>query len=99
MRLRYRVRSLEYLMPNTDAEREKIEKSLADLDGKLSESLKKYESLVSSDEERKVLQQAVKGAAEYKNSVLEAVALSKAGKSDEAQQLRMTTWVKEHLNK
>ncbi len=94
LRLRYRVRSLEYLMPNTDAEREKIEKSLADLDGKLSESLKKYESLVSSDEERKVLQQAVKGAAEYKNSVLEAVALSKAGKSDEAQQLRMTTWVK-----
>ncbi|MFO1345713.1 MAG: methyl-accepting chemotaxis protein [Rhodocyclaceae bacterium] len=94
LRLRYRVRSLEYLMPSTDAEREKIEKSLADLDGKLSEALKKFEPLAGSDEERKVLQQAIKGAADYKATVLEAIALAKAGKQDEAQQLRKTTWVK-----
>ena len=81
-------------MPSTDAEREKIEKSLADLDGKLSEALKKFEPLAGSDEERKVLQQAIKGAADYKATVLEAIALAKAGKQDEAQQLRKTTWVK-----
>ncbi|HNC21391.1 MAG TPA: methyl-accepting chemotaxis protein [Accumulibacter sp.] len=94
LRLRYRVRSLEYLLSSSDAEREKIEKSLGDLDGKLAEALKKYEPLTSSDEERKVLQLAVKAAADYKANVLEAISLAKAGKHDEAQQLRKTTWVK-----
>jgi len=73
LRLRYRVRSLEYLLSSSDAEREKIEKSLGDLDGKLAEALKKYEPLTSSDEERKVLQLAVKAAADYKANVLEAI--------------------------
>lgn len=94
LRLRYRVRSLEYLMPSTDAEKEKIEKSLADLDARLTEALKKYEPLASSDEERKLLQQATKGASDYKATVLEAIALAKAGKVEDAQQLRRSAWVK-----
>jgi len=94
LRLRFRVRSLEYLMPGTDAEREKIEKSLLDLDAKLADAFRKYEPLVSSDEERAVLQQAIKAAADYKATVMEAVALNKAGNVDGAQELRRTTWVK-----
>ncbi|MFB0934997.1 MAG: methyl-accepting chemotaxis protein [Propionivibrio sp.] len=95
LRLRYRVRSLEYLLPASDDERGKIEKSLNDLDAELGAALKKYEPLISNDTERKVFEQAVKGAAAYRATVNEAVSLAKAGKADEAQQLRKTTWVKE----
>jgi len=95
LRLRYRVRSLEYLLPASDEERGKIEKSLNDLDSELGVALKKYESLVSGEAERKVFELAVKGAAAYRATVNEAVSLNKAGKADEAQQLRKTAWVKE----
>ena len=60
LRLRYRVRSLEYMMA-AEAEKEKIEKSLNELDGELAKSLKKYEPLIASEAERKVYEQAVKG--------------------------------------
>jgi len=95
LRLRYRVRSLEYMLPGSDDEKGKIEKSLNDLDTELGAALKKYEPLISSDAERKVYEQAVKGAAAYRATVNEAISLAKAGKADEAQQLRKTTWVKE----
>ena len=95
LRLRYRVRSLEYMLPGSDAEKEKIEKSLVDLDGELNAALKKYEPLVSSDAEKKAYEQAVKGSAAYHATVVEAIALAKSGKNEEAQQLRRTTWVKE----
>ncbi len=95
LRLRYRVRSLEYLLPASDDERAKMEKSLNDLDAELGAALKKYELLVSTDAERKVFEQAVKGATAYRVTVSEAISLSKGGKPDEAQQLRKTTWVKE----
>ena len=95
LRLRYRVRSLEYLLPASDEERGKMEKSLNDLDAELGAALKKYEPLVSNDAERNAFEQAVKGATAYRATVNEAVSLTKAGKPDEAQQLRKTTWVKE----
>ncbi|MCK6406741.1 MAG: methyl-accepting chemotaxis protein [Rhodocyclaceae bacterium] len=95
LRLRYRVRSLEYMLPGSDSEKEKIEKSLGDLDNELSAALKKYEPLISGDSERKIYEQAVKGAQAYRATVQEAIALAKAGKVDEAQQLRKTAWVKE----
>jgi methyl-accepting chemotaxis protein len=94
LRLRYRVRSLEYMMA-AEAEKEKIEKSLNELDGELTKALKKYEPLIASDAERKVYEQAVKGVAGYRTTVNEAITLAKAGKMDEAQQLRKTAWVKE----
>lgn len=98
LRLRYRVRSLEYMLPNSDAEREKIEKSLQELDASLGTALKKYEPLISNDEERKTFQAALKSVEAYRSTVTEAINLAKAGKTDEAQQLRKTTWVKEANN-
>jgi methyl-accepting chemotaxis protein len=95
LRLRYRVRSLEYLLTDSDEERGKMTKSLNDLDAELGAALKKYEPLVSSDAERAIFEQALKGVAAYRATVNEAVSLVKAGKLDEAQQLRKTTWVKE----
>ena len=95
LRLRYRVRSLEYLLTESDEERGKMEKSLNELDALLGAALKKYEPLVSSDAERAAFEQAMKGAAAYRATVNEAISLVKAGKTDEAQQLRKTTWVKE----
>ncbi|WP_153116283.1 methyl-accepting chemotaxis protein [Rhodocyclus tenuis] len=95
LRLRYRVRSLEYMLPGSAADKEKIEKSLADLDKELSASLARYEPLISSDEEKKAYQAAVSAAAGYKATVEEAIALVKAGKEDEAQQMRKSAWTKQ----
>ena len=93
LRLRYRVRSLEYMLPGSDDEKGKIEKSLNDLDVELAAALKKYAPLASNEAERAAYEQAVKGAAAYRATVDEAIVLAKAGKVDEAQQLRKTEWV------
>lgn len=93
LRLRYRVRSLEYLMAAPD-EQPKLEKSLQELDGKLSEALAAHQALVSNDEEKQALAEAAKGAADYKATVNEAIRLYTAGRVDEAQVLRKTDWVK-----
>ena len=94
LRLRYRVRSLELMLASTDEEREKIGGSLNSLDKTLNEALKKYEPLISSDEERKVYQEAVKAVASYRSVVQEAVDLARSGNIEGAQKLRRTTWVK-----
>ena len=94
LRLRYRVRSLEFMLASTDDERAKIGTSLASLDKTLGEALTKYESLISGEEERKVYQAALKAVADYRSTVQAAIELAKAGKIEEAQQLRRTTWVK-----
>ncbi len=93
LRLRYRVRSLEYLMAAPD-EQPKLEKSLQELDGKLSDALAVHQALVSNDEEKQALAEAAKGAADYKATVNEAIRLYTAGRVDEAQVLRKTDWVK-----
>lgn len=94
LRLRYRVRSLEYMLPGSEEEKQTIEKSLHALDSDISAALKNYEPLISSNTERTTYEQAVKGVAAYRATVLEAIALVKTGKESEAQQLRKTTWVK-----
>jgi methyl-accepting chemotaxis protein len=94
LRLRYRVRSLEYMQPNTQAERSKIESSMSELDGQLQDAFKHYESQLSSDEEKAAYQQALAAAAAYRDAVGTAVGLIKAGKEDEAQVLRKGEWVK-----
>ena len=94
LRLRYRVRSLELMLASTDEERAKIGDSLNNLDKSLNEALKKYEPLISSEEERKVYQEAVKAVASYQSAVQEAVDLTKSGNFEGAQKLRRTTWVK-----
>ncbi|MDX9707791.1 MAG: methyl-accepting chemotaxis protein [Azospira sp.] len=95
LRLRYRVRSLEYMQPGTDAEKAKIEKSLGELDTLLGDAFKRYEPFIVGAEERGIFTEAVAASAAYRATVNEAVALAKASRMDEAQELRKTAWVKE----
>lgn len=93
LRLRYRVRSLEYMLPSTPEERSKIEKSMSQLDQQLQDTFKRYEAQLSSPEERAGYQQAVAGAAAYRDVVNKAIALMKDGHEDQAQALRKSEWV------
>ena len=93
LRLRYRVRSLEYMLPGSADEKNKVESSLGSLNESLQKSLKAFEPLISSDQEKALYQDAVKAADQYKAAVEKAIALTRAGKEEEAQQLRRTEWV------
>jgi len=95
LRLRYRVRSLEYMLPGSAEDKAKIEASLRDLDGQLGKALKAYEPLIVSDEERNVHQELLKAVAGYRAVVEEGVALTKGGQEEEAQALRKSRWVGE----
>ena len=95
LRLRYRVRSLEYMLPGSAEDKAKIEASLRDLDGQLGKALKAYEPLIASDEERNVHQELLKAVAGYRAVVEEGVALTKGGQEEEAQALRKSRWVSE----
>jgi len=94
LRLRYRVRSLEWLLAETTEERAKIEASLHKLDASLDEVLRKYELLLSHDDEKEAFQETVKAVLAYRKTVLEAIELAKSGQFGQAQSLRKTTWVK-----
>jgi len=92
-RLRYRVRSLELMLPGSAEEKAKIEKSLAGLEGDVNAALKDYAPLVASPEEGKIfeeLQQAVKA---YSGAVNKGAVLISSGNEEEAQKLRRTEWV------
>ncbi|WP_083650911.1 methyl-accepting chemotaxis protein [Azonexus hydrophilus] len=93
LRLRYRVRSLEYMLPGSAEEKAKIASSLGKLDESLQEALKAYEKLISSEQERQIYQEAVKAVGGYKSAVEKAIALATAGDEEGAQQLRRTEWV------
>jgi methyl-accepting chemotaxis protein len=94
LRLRYRVRSLEYMLPNSPEERAKMEKSMSELDQQLQAAFKRYEVLINSDSEKAAYQQAVSAAAAYRDVVNQAVQLMKDGHEDQAQALRKGEWVK-----
>ena len=94
LRLRYRVRSLEFMQAADDEERAKIGKSLNSLDASLGEALKKYEPLISSGEEKKVYDELLAAVAAYRTTVNDAIEKAKAGQIDAAQELRRSTWVK-----
>jgi len=93
LRLRYRVRSLEYMLPGSAEEKAKLATSLGKLDVELRETFGKYEKLISSERERKVYGEAIQAAEEYKVAVEKAIALAVAGDEAGAQQLRRTEWV------
>lgn len=93
LRLRYRVRSLEYLLPGDAEAKTKLEKSLNDLNEEVVAAFDKYEKMVFNEQERQNLATAKQAATDYRNAVLEAIALDKAGQSEEAQTLRKTKWV------
>lgn len=92
-RLRYRVRSLEFMLPGSAEDKAKIEKSLTELESDVEKAIKDYESLVSSAEEKKLISEALVAANGYRDAVKKGVALAKDGKEDEAQALRKGEWV------
>ncbi|MEQ6292421.1 methyl-accepting chemotaxis protein [Vogesella sp. GCM10023246] len=94
LRLRYRVRSLEYMLASQPEEQAKLSKSMDELDGSLGKAFKAYEPLIGSEEERQVYQQAVQAAADYRAAVGQAIALRGSGQEDAAQALRKGEWVK-----
>ncbi|MCE1243400.1 methyl-accepting chemotaxis protein [Oryzomicrobium sp.] len=92
-RLRYRVRSLEYMLGTSPEERAKIESSLKKLDGDLQTIVKEYQPLISGPDEQKLVEQVQQGVADYRKVVEEGIALMNEGKMEEAQQLRRGAWV------
>ena len=92
-RLRYRVRSLEFMLPGSAEDKAKIEKSLTELESDVEKAIKDYESLISSAEEKKLISEALVAANGYRDAVKKGVALAKDGKEDEAQALRKGEWV------
>ena len=93
LRLRYRVRSLEYLLPGSAEEKSKLEKSLNKLAGEVEESFRKYEPMIVSVKEREVFTAALTASQRYRDVVNEAIVLAKAGNEDAAQALRKGKWV------
>jgi methyl-accepting chemotaxis protein len=94
IRLRYRVRSLEYMLPGSTEEKAKIESSLGKLNDSVHAALQAYEKLISSDQERAIYQDTVRAVEGYRAAVDKAIVLARSGKEEEAQQLRRTEWVK-----
>ncbi|SCK17220.1 methyl-accepting chemotaxis protein [Vogesella sp. LIG4] len=94
LRLRYRVRSLEYMLSTQPAEQTKTAQSMQQLDASLGKAFQAYEPLISSEAERKAYQQALQAAADYRTTVEQAIALRASGQEDAAQALRKGEWVK-----
>ncbi len=94
LRLRYRIRSLEYMLPDSPEVTAKLAKDLEKLDGALRESFTQYQKLISSEKEREVYLAAIQAADGYKASVEKAMALVAQGEVAGAQEIRRTEWVK-----
>ena len=94
LRLRYRIRSLEFMLAESDQDRDKIASSMKSLDDSLNQAIKKYEPLVSDDNEKKIHAELNKAVANYRDVVTAAVDLVKAGKVDEAKALQKEKWSK-----
>ncbi len=94
LRLRFRVRSLEYMLPGSAEEKGKIRNGLKSLDTALNEALQAYLPLITSEAERRVHGEAVAAIQAYKAEVDKAIALAESGDEEGAQTLRRTAWVK-----
>ena len=94
LRLRYRVRSLEFMLAENDEARDKIAASMTSLDESLNEAIKKYQPLVSNAEEKKIYDDLIVTVAGYRSVVQEAVALVKSGNADGAKALQKEKWSK-----
>ncbi len=94
LRLRYRVRSLEYALPGTADERAKLEKSLGELDDLVQKSIDEFAALSTNEEAKRILGEVRQRSAEYRETVNDAVAKIKAGDEEAAQKIRRTEWVK-----
>lgn len=95
LRLRYRVRSLEYLLPDPPQSKAAIEKSLDSLNAELMKAFDAYRAQVASAEEGRMLDTAIARARAYHEAVNQARARVAAGDPEGAQELRRTVWVQE----
>lgn len=92
-RMRYRIRSLEFMLAESDAEREKTEKSLQSIAATLSEKIAEYRGFVSTAEEASLLEAFVAATTAYENSVTKAVDLVRQGNRFEADRLQKEEWL------
>ena len=95
LRLRYRVRSLEYLLPDSTAQNAAIGQSLDGLHTELTRAFDAYRPLVNGPQESAMLEAAVRSANAYHEAVNQARARIQAGDMEGAQQLRRTEWVQQ----
>jgi methyl-accepting chemotaxis protein len=93
LRLRYRVRSLEYMLPATSEERAKMETSLRQLDADTRKAIDAAAQLAATNEEKQLLQQVLQGVDAYSQAVTEGIAKIQAGDEEGAQALRRTAWI------
>ncbi|MDX5364741.1 MAG: methyl-accepting chemotaxis protein [Pseudazoarcus pumilus] len=95
LRLRYRVRSLEYLLPDPPENAAKIEASLESLNDQLVKAFAEYRTHVRNAEEQTMLDNAIARSKAYHAAVGQARERLRAGDMDGAQNLRRTVWVQE----
>ncbi len=93
LRLRYRIRSLEFMLAETTAERERIEKSAIDLNTSLDKAIDDYLPLVVSDEDRRLIGAVKTAVAAYRDTVMAAVNHLRNGDRDAALALQRGEWV------
>ncbi|WP_418647826.1 methyl-accepting chemotaxis protein [Thauera butanivorans] len=91
-RMRYRIRSLEFMLAETAAERDKLEQSLVDIDGRLARSIEDYRKLAAELQAGALLDTFAGAVAAYRDTVMKAVALVKDGREYQAMQLQRTEW-------
>ncbi|NMG35037.1 HAMP domain-containing protein [Azoarcus sp. TTM-91] len=92
LRLRYRVRSLEYLLA-APADKAKVEKALGELDASVQEAVDGYTPLIASDEDRRLIETVRSTARDYAKVVNTAIEHEKAGRESEALQVQRENWL------
>jgi methyl-accepting chemotaxis protein len=95
LRLRYRVRSLEYLLPDPPENAARIEKSLDALNDELNKAIAHYRSLATTPQEMAMLEAVSTRARGYHDAVGQARERVRADDPEGAQQLRRTVWVEQ----
>ncbi len=91
-RMRYRIRSLEFMLVHSADERAKLEKSLIDIDAGLVKATDDYERGVTEDAERRLLQDFREAVAGYRQAVMAAVGHANRGELERAEALQKETW-------
>ena len=91
-RMRYRIRSLEFMLAESDADREKTEKSLKSIAATLAEKTAEYRGLISTAEEKALLEEFVAASTSYERSVMKAVELVRQGRTLDAERIQKEEW-------
>ena len=84
---RARVRAYRYLIQTDPAQRAELDKLLQEARGSMEKALADYAGLIANDEDRRMLEAERESLAHYNRSVDAALALARAGRNEEAQQL------------